>query len=296
VIFTPKHIQQIEKKGLTVEKVEQQLELFETGLPLINLKSAATVGDGIASFSKEQQEHFVNYYNKYKDKKDILKFVPASGAATRMFKFLFKFIKEYNPKKETINSYINKRKASELSLFFVGLEKFPFYKQVLKETKVYFSNYDKLSNDEKLVAFIKTILDEDKLNFSFNPKGLQPFHKYKDHIATAFEEHLFEASLYASSNGKAKLHFTISETHSDIFDKEFKRIQEIVERKTNTKFDISFSYQKESTDTIAVTIKNEPFISDDGTLHFRPSGHGALLANLNDFDADIVFIKNILLK
>ena len=137
------------------------------------------------------------------------------------------------------------------------------------------------------------MLDEDKLNFSFYPKGLLPFHKYREHNATAFEEHLFEAALYCASNGKARLHFTISEKHEDKFDEEFQRIEKIVERKKNTQFDIVFSYQKESTDTIAVTKNNEPFRQEDGSLLFRPSGHGALLDNLNDIDADIIFVKNI---
>ena len=137
------------------------------------------------------------------------------------------------------------------------------------------------------------MLDEDKLNYGFYPKGLLPFHQYKDHVSSAFEEHLFESALYASSNDEAHCHFTISVIHKHIFDAEFKRIQDIVESKTNTKFNITFSYQGQSTDTIAVTPKNEPFRENDDTLLFRPSGHGALLSNLNALDADLIFIKNI---
>ena len=143
------------------------------------------------------------------------------------------------------------------------------------------------------MEFIKTMLDEDRLNYSFHPKGLIPFHKYKEHVSTAFKEHLFEAALYASSNNKASLHFTISEKYKHEFDEEFKYIEEYVEIKTKTKFNITFSYQKESTDTVAVTSDNEPFRDTDGSLLFRPSGHGALLENLNALDADIIFIKNI---
>ena len=223
----------------------------------------------------------------------IIKFVPASGAATRMFKFLFDFLETYNIKKESLNSYINKQKATELSLFLVGLEKFPFYKILIETTEENNPDYNRLSNNEKVVLLVQTILDDKFLNYSNFPKGLLPFHKYKDHVATAFEEHLFEAALYATSKNKATLHFTISEVYKNIFDEEFKRIQTIVERKTNTKFNILYSYQKEETDTIAVTAKNEPIENADGSLYFRPSGHGALLANLNDFDADIIFIKNI---
>ena len=283
----------IEKKGLTLKKVEQQLQLLKTGLPFINLERAATVGDGILKFSDEQSLDLIETYDKHKDQLKIVKFVPASGAATRMFKFLFDFIKDFKPNKQSINAYVNKFKAADLSLFFIGLEKLPFYNLVITYLKAQNKNYNKLSNDEKLVAFIQAILNEDQLAFSAFPKGLLPFHKYKDHLASAFEEHLFEAALYATSNGKASLHFTISEKHKEKFDTEFARIQQIVESKTNTKFDISFSYQKESTDTIAVSTKNEIVREDNQELYFRPSGHGALLENLNDFDADIIFIKNI---
>ena len=291
--FSKTDINFIEQKGLTLKKVEQQLELLKTGLPYINLERAATINDGITQFSYEAASNLINIYDSKKDHLNIIKFVPASGAATRMFKFLFDFLKEYKPNKQSLNAYINKNKASELSLFFIGLEKLPFYKTVIDYLESNTKNYNQLTNDEKLYAFIKAILDEDQLSFSDFPKGLLPFHKYKDHIASAFEEHLFEAALYATTKGKATLHFTISEKHKDKFDEEFARIQKIVEEKTKTKFNISFSYQKEATDTIAVTTKDEIVREDDKQLYFRPSGHGALLENLNEFDADLIFIKNI---
>lgn len=291
--FTKAHIKQIEDKGLTVEKINKQIELFKTGLPYVTLKSAAVINHGILSFTEEENTYFSNYYQSKKEDLNILKFVPASGAATRMFKFLFAFLENYSPKKESINSYINKQKASDLSIFLVGLEKLPFYNILIEATRTYYTNFDTFSIDEQALSLIKTVLNKNQLNYGFYPKGLLPFHKYKDHIATAFEEHLFEASLYASSKNVAKLHFTISENHKHIFDEEFKRIETIVKRKTNTEFDISFSYQKEATDTIAVTTDNKPVLNLDGSLHFRPSGHGALLQNLSEFDADVIFIKNI---
>ncbi|WP_313791250.1 DUF4301 family protein [Lacinutrix neustonica] len=210
-----------------------------------------------------------------------------------MFKFLFQFLENYSLKTGSINAYINKHKASELSLFLVGLEKFPFYETLIKTAQKKRPDYNTLTNDEQLLILVKTLLAQDDLNYSFYPKGSLPFHKYKDHLATAFEEHLFEAALYASTDKKAKLHFTISKGHKSIFDTEFIRIKEGVERKTDTKFEVTFSYQRDSTDTIAVNLENEPVLNLDGSLHFRPSGHGALLENLNDFNADIIFIKNI---
>ena len=291
--LTEKDIKQIEDKGLTIEKVKAQIELFKTGIPFVNLQDAANIGSGILRLSETEKDQAINFFESKRNSKRILKFVPASGAATRMFKFLFQFLHEYDLTKETINSYINRNKASDLSLFFVGLEKFPFYEEVINESKKLYPDFKSLSEDEKKVIIIKVLLDSDKLNYGFYPKGLLPFHKYEDHISTAFEEHLFEAALYASSNNKADLHFTVSEIHKHIFDEEFNRIQEIVEDRTNTKFNISFSYQCQSTDTVAVTPENEYFREENGELLFRPSGHGALLNNLNKQDADIVFIKNI---
>lgn len=292
-MFSDKDLQQIENKGLTIDRVNQQIETFRNGVPFLNLKEAANIDSGILELSEESKASYIQSYETKKENVSIVKFVPASGAATRMFKFLFQFLEDYNPEKESVNAYINRNKANDMSLFLVGLEKFPFYREVLKETKRTIGNYDTLTVSQQVLAFIKTMLDDDKLNMSFYPKGLFPFHKYKDHNATAFEEHLFEAALYASSNGKADLHFTISEKHNHKFDEEFARIEKIVERKTNTSFNITFSYQKESTDTIAVTNKNEPFKNEDGSLLFRPSGHGALIENLNDINADVVFVKNI---
>lgn len=292
-MFTEKDIQQIKNKGLTVEKVNEQVQLIKRGLPFINLHMAATIGNGIVKLSPESQEKHSNLYDLQRHQKTILKFVPASGAATRMFKAFFSFIEEYNPETETINAYINKTKDPTLSVFFVGIEKLPFYDEVINKIKKLYKDYTSFSADKQQYLFVKTMLDDNKLNYGFYPKGLLPFHKYREHIATAFEEHLFEAALYASSNGQAQLHFTISERYKHIFDDEFKRIQTIVERKTNTKFHISFSYQKESTDTIALTLQNKPFRLEDDSILFRPSGHGALLENLNDLNADVIFIKNI---
>lgn len=291
--FTENDIQQIENKGLTLATVQSQIDLFKTGVPFVNLSSAATINNGIVKCSEAEKAHYINYFESKRNTISISKFVPASGAATRMFKTLFKFIEEYIPETETINSYINRNKDTDLSLFFMGIEKLPFYELVLEQLKVFYPEYESFSDNKQKLLFVKTMLDEDKMNYGMYPKGLLPFHEYKDHLATAFVEHLFEAALYASTNNSALLHFTISERHKTIFDEEFQRIQNIVERKTNTKFHVSFSYQKQSTDTIAVTQDNELFREDDGQLMFRPSGHGALLENLSQLDADLVFIKNI---
>ncbi|MGY0391512.1 DUF4301 family protein [Bizionia sp. KMM 8389] len=292
--FSKKDIKQFQAKGLSVDQIEQQLDVLASGLPFSNLVSAATVNDGILRLSASQKAEAITFFNSQKDSLDILKFVPASGAATRMFKFLFQFLEEYNPDSETLNAYLNSRNIKDLHVFFVGMEKFPFYQEVKKQIEISHPNYAELKPGMQSLIFVQTMLDADKLNYGSFPKGLLPFHEYKNNkIATAFQEHLFETALYASGNKQARLHFTISENHKDKFSNEFDRIVDKVQAKTNTQFDISFSYQKSSTDTIATTPKGKPFRIEDGSLLFRPSGHGALIENLNDLDADIVFIKNI---
>ncbi len=290
--FSQQDIDQIKDKGLTESQVIAQINTFKNGLPFISLANAATVNNGITILDDKASSRYISLFDSKKDQLDLLKFTPASGAATRMFKFLFNFLETYDVKKERLNAYVNKQKANQLQVFLVGFEKLPFYNQVIRKISIK-TDYYSLTEEEKVVTFIKTMLEEKLLNFGAFPKGLLPFHKYKDHVATAFEEHLFEAALYASSNNKARLHFTISEKHKNQFTEEFKSIQNIVEDKTRTSFDISFSYQEEKTDTIAVNDKQEPFRDENNKLHFRPSGHGALLHNLNELNADVIFIKNI---
>lgn len=291
--FNKKDLDFINQKGLTLKKVEQQLNLFNSGLPYINLERAATINDGILELSYNRASQLIGYYDSKKDDLKVVKFVPASGAATRMFKFLFEFLKMYDSNSGSVNAFINKNKASDLSLFFIGLEKLPMYNAVIRHLESKTDIDLKSTNDKKLYAFVKAVLETDQFDYSNFPKGLLPFHKYKNHLSSAFQEHLFEAALYVATKGKASVHFTISEKHKGKFDAEFNRIQKVVESKTNTIFDISFSYQKESTDTIAVTAKNEIVREDNGQLYFRPSGHGALIENLNALDADIIFVKNI---
>ena len=174
------------------------------------------------------------------------------------------------------------------------MEKFPFYNTVTKHLESKGINYTSLDDNEKIWHFVEAMLDENDLNYGNLPKGLLPFHKYNnDYIATAFEEHLHEAALYSVSNNEAHLHFTISPSHKQLFIKELKNIKSRVEKQTGVAFQVAFSYQETSTDTIAVKKNNQPFRDKNGQLLFRPSGHGALLKNLNAINADLIFVKNI---
>ncbi|WP_298519575.1 DUF4301 family protein [uncultured Kordia sp.] len=290
--FSKKHTEQIEAKGLTLLQVEEQLDKFEKKIPYTDITEHASIQRGILKLTAATEEAYIKAYKDEYQRFEIIKFTPASGAATRMFKFLYKFLENYNPQKDSINSYINKEKEPEVRLFFIGLEKFPFYEDVLKLMNK--TALDRIKRpDEFNRDFVHTLLAETGLNYGNYPKGLLPFHKYKNHLSTPFQEHLFEAANYACRNGKAKLHFTISKHHYDKFKETERNILPNIKEKTGCDFEISYSYQLEETDTVAVDPKNRPILDAEGNLVFRPGGHGALIENLNAMDADLIFIKNI---
>ena len=286
--FTEDDLKQIAAKGIKKEKVRNQIGIFIEGIPYVNLVNAAIVDEGILKFTVREQKSLINTFEEAKAKLSLLKFVPASGAASRMFKALFNFLDAYDPKKESLEQYFKRTNDSDLKIFSKGLKDFPFYETVQERIKGKASN-----SDEELFLFVKEMMSEDALNYGFYPKGLLPFHNYGDHSATPFEEHLKEASNYAKVDGEANLHFTISEQHISMFTKEYSAINDRLSKATQTEFNVSYSYQKGSTDTIAVDMDNNPFRNTDGSLLFRPGGHGALIENLDEEEADVIFIKNI---
>ncbi len=292
--ITDKDIKLIKSKGLTIDKVLSQIEIFKKGIPFVPLRSVATLDNGILKFTEHYQSELTKLYDSRVSNLETIKFVPASGAASRMFKELFKFLDNYDCEKESLNSYTNHEKANAIRLFLIGLEKFPFYNTVMEKVKSVYPKFESLSEGRQLYIFVEMMLRKKGLNYGDFPKGLLPFHKYTNSTATSFEEHLYEAAGYNTNDkGESRLHFTISKDHLEGFKGEFERIKKKVEEKTNTKFSITYSFQKPETDTIAVTQDNEPFRKEDGSLLFRPGGHGALIENLNDLDGDIIYIKNI---
>ncbi len=283
----------IYKKNIQLQTIKEHLALFCNGIEKTNIARPAVVNDGIVKLTDNQFEEYASYFDNNKGNLKLLKFVPASGAASRMFKFLNEFLNEFDIENDTINSYINKTNKANLSVFLAGLDKFPFFDTIRTILKELYSDYSSWSSDKKYYYFIKLLLDHEYFNFSSKPKAILPFHKYSTHTATPIEEHLNEAALYCSSNGVANLHFTISEIHKSQFEKIIENEVKKVESKFTTKINIEFSFQNASTDTLAVTLDNMPYRNSEGNLVFRPAGHGALIENLSNIDADIIFIKNI---
>ena len=268
-MFTHEDLQQITQHGLTEAQVEQQINNFRQGFPFLPVVRAASVGDGVLSLDEQAIDAAVARYDEAAASLKVVKFVPASGAATRMFKELFEYVND------------DKRTAG-IDRLLENIEHFAFWPEL--------SEYIMPdSPDEEIVELII----KGGLNYGSKPKGLVTFHSYPDGARKAVEEHLVEGALYARSGDEVYIHFTVSAEHKDGFLEVLESSQPIFEERFGVKYNISFSVQKPSTDTIAVNPDNTPFRTDEGKLLFRPAGHGALIENLNDIDADIIFVKNI---
>lgn len=284
-MLSKQDLSQIASRGITAEIVEHQLDEIREGFPFLKIDSAAAVGNGIIRLNKEESEKYVADWDKYQaEGHRVVKFVPASGAASRMFKNLFTFLTaDYDVPTTDFEKF-----------FFDNIKKFAFKKALCSKCKENEGHsVCELLSAGQYKAVVANLLEEKGLNYGQLPKGLLLFHEYKEGPRTPMEEHLVEAALYASSNGEANIHFTVSHDHLQLFKNKVAEKISSYENKYNIHFNVSFSEQKPSTDTIAANPDNTPFRDADGKLLFRPGGHGALIENLNEIDADVVFIKNI---
>ena len=268
--------QLLQQKGISVQQVENQLLQFKTGFPFADIQRPATVGDGIARIPEADTQQYIDTYQQALNAgRRVIKFIPASGAATRMFKAMFEFKNADSAKQ------IELAEQKPYNEFLLKLDKFPFAPQLKK------------SNPQSPADIISAMLDEQGLGYGQKPKGVLLFHSYPQGPRTAAEEHIIEGYNYAFANGQVNLHFTVSPQHLKLFQDAVAGMKSTIEKTHNCTVNITYSFQKNSTDTLAATMDNQPFRNDKGELVFRPGGHGALIQNLNDIDADLVFIKNI---
>jgi len=286
--FTDKDLEQLAEMGISPEKAASQIEIFREGIAPVRLSKAAVVGDGIVRLEPSRQQALRKLYRDSLPKKEVIKFTPASGAASRMFKALFGFLETFDPDRDALESFLAEKEHADMREFREQVANFPFHERVSNRIKM-----PPADPGAWFYAFIREMLSEEGLNYGFYPKGMLPFHNYGGQLVTPFEEHLWEGAAYACCQGSSRLHFTISEAHRDLFEREFEQIRDRVEAASGCRFEVSYSYQKASTDTLAVTPDNEPFRDNQGRLLFRPGGHGALIENLDEQDADLLFIKNI---
>ena len=274
------------KKGISEQQIAEQLACFENGFPYLKLFAAASVENrGIMLIGEDAQKTYLAAWDSYKESdKKVVKFVPASGAASRMFKNMFEFLgADY----DVPTTDFEKK-------FFNNIKNFAFYADLDAACeKNNGKGIDALVAEDNYKAVVANLLESAGLNYGSLPKGLLKFHKYENGARTPLEEHLVEGALYAAGkSGEVNVHFTVSTEHRELFAKLVDEKVAQYAAKYGIKYNISFSEQKPSTDTVAADMENKPF-RDNGKLLFRPGGHGALIENLNDLDADIVFIKNI---
>ncbi len=276
--------QQILDQGMDPGTVEQQIQNFKNGFPFLHITGPATPSDGIKVMSDRELRNHIHTYPLKAAEIDVVKFVPASGAASRMFKDLFSFL----------DGDGDISKSPFVQKFMDKIEKFAFYEDLNEALKKQESSVQDCFDRKDYKSILAALLLDDGLGYGNLPKGLLKFHRYPDERRTPAYEHLIEGVQYAVGTGNTvKIHFTVSPEHEQKFKEEIDSILPDLSKKYGLSFKVSYSTQKKSTDTIAVTMDNEPFREDDGTLLFRPAGHGALLENLNDISADLIFIKNI---
>ncbi|WP_373727282.1 DUF4301 family protein [Bacteroides heparinolyticus] len=284
-MITPQDKELLKSKGISEEQIAEQLACFKKGFPYLKLSAAASVEKGILTPDTNEQKEYLDAWEGYRQTdKVVVKFVPASGAASRMFKNLFEFL----------GADYNVPQTSFEKMFFEKIEDFAFYDDLnMACRKTVGEDVPALLASGNYKAIVAALLEAAGLNYGALPKGLLKFHKYEDGNRTPLEEHLVEGALYAANkNGKVNVHFTVSPEHRTLFRTLVDAKAMTYAQKYGVNYNVTFSEQKPSTDTIAVDMENNPF-RDAGKLLFRPGGHGALIENLNDLDADVIFIKNI---
>jgi len=284
-------IHQLEGKGITREVFLQQIAHFKKGFPALKLDRPATANDGIRVLDERNVSEYVDIYNKRSGDYSVLKFVPASGAATRMFKEVFAWrdllIAGVDP--ESL-----KDSKPEAKRFFEEMHKFPFWEDLQVAMDKDDLDADHLLQTGNYLPILEYLLFDSGLDYAALPKALIAFHRYDQANRTAMEEHLVEGAKYArGATGRVEMHFTLSPEHIAAFKLKLEKVKNQYEQQHGVHYAVSWSIQKPSTDTIAVTLDNLPFREKDGSLLFRPGGHGALIENLNDLASDLIFIKNI---
>lgn len=286
-MLTQEDLLLLKSKGISQEQLQGQLKSFVDGFPFLKLRSAATVGNGITRLDPIQEAEAEARWSEFLlEGGEVIKMVPASGAASRMFKSLFAFAD---------GDTDSPAEGSDVAEVIANIHRFAFYDDLNEAVKkLYGQDVDAMIEAGRNRELISAIIKPEGLDYGNLPKGLLKFHAYSGtERRTPLEEQLMEgAATVADSHGKVKVHFTVSTNHRDKFEEKIAEVIPSLKDRTGLDFIVSLSEQKPSTDTVAVNEDNTPF-REDGRIVFRPGGHGALIQNLNDLQEAVVFIKNI---
>ena len=291
-------LEQMRELSLSPAEVERQGLIFKNPPPYANLARPAILSDGIHKIDDSQKPELLAFYDAAREPGRLSKFVPASGAATRMFQSLLKFLKEGCARRAQLEAKSALGDAEALSLLFLmdSLPQVAFYGDLKKHLESHGKDLDALLKQGEYGPVWDALLSEEGLGYGLASKGLIQFHGHAAGPRTALEEHLREGVLYLrDAQGLCRIHFTVSPEHRASYEKRLGELTQTLaqEGSEGARFQVDFSEQEKSYQTIAVDLNNEPFRDKDGRLVFRPAGHGALLKNLDNLGADIVFIKNI---
>ena len=281
-MYTEADLTQFKKRGLSIEEADRQLKNFETGFEAVTLTAPAVLEDGIITIEEKDEDLLHLLYEKASNEKQVVKMVPASGSATRMFKELFSFL---NSESEEVPENIEN--------FFGKISFFPFAGELRECLENDGLSLDSLLEEKKYKEIMGYILVKG-LGYGATPKGLVKFHSYSNEIRTPFDEHMVEGALYGNCKGEVRIHFTVSEEYLERFKAHLASVEKTLEKRFGLKYNVTFSVQKPSTDTLSLVCSDNSILRDEeGNMVFRPGGHGALIYNLDELDADIIFIKNI---
>ena len=284
-MFTSEDRQLIDSLGITQKDIDNQFERFRKGFPPLHIVKNVSDGDGIHKIRQEEKQHLMEQYRQACHALKVEKFVPASGAASRMFKSLYAFLSD---PEAVIDQH------PDVAGFMKGIKNFAFYSDLKRVMTESGKDLDSCLDEGNYHDILRYLLEEEGLNYGFLPKGLLKFHRYNGGSRTAAEEHLVEAAQYAvSKDRQVYLHFTVSPQHRELFRRHLDEVKGKYEKEYDVTYHISYSEQDAATNKIAVDFENQPFRDENGELLFRPAGHGALLSNLNALESDIVLIKNI---
>ncbi len=281
--FSPEDIKQIQEKGLTLEQVLEQIQRLNRRKSFRKLVRPATLGDGIIRLNEEEKNKYKTKYEQ--SKRAPVRFVPASGAATRMFKDLFVVLNEMQKGNTDWEAILKKHDLKRLKDFASIRKKLAFNEPVEQKIQADYPAFETMDENKKNLLFVEYLLSEKGLNFARFPKALIPFHKYGNASRTAFEEHIVDAQVTAFE--KPLLHFTVAPDKKKMFDEKLQKIT------SKNDLEINFSFQDPATDTLMLDHNGKVVRTQNGRLAFRPGGHGSLLKNLQELESDRVFVKNI---
>ncbi|HSS52331.1 MAG TPA: DUF4301 family protein, partial [Thermoanaerobaculia bacterium] len=286
-LFTPRDYRQMSAMGLSPREAARHVELFRNPPPYTRVLRPCRPGDGIRTLEELEHAALLARYDAAAHRGRIGKLVPASGAATRMFQGLLSYL----------TGPSSGEMPQEVRTFFDNLARFPFYEDLVADLEASGIDLEDAVRRGEHRLVLRHLLDDSGLGYAQLPKGLLCFHRYPQGVRTAFEEHLVEAAdLARDEDGLCLLHFTISQQHEERFEQLLARVRPELEERLDCRFEVSFSFQRPATDTLAVDPENRPFRLEDGSLLFRPGGHGALIDNLHDLGRDgwdVVLLQNI---